>query len=167
MDIPWLDYSFAHWWTLKPFSGWGYKAALNVHVQVWWTEPSISLRLVPRCESPGWFGGVCLTRHCRAALFYTPTSNVWVIHFCHILSNSWCWILHLNKNFSHSHMWMASRTQWTWIGGNCRRQWRTGKPGVLQPTVRVGRDLATEQEPQKYVWRYGRCWDLNLHFPDD
>ena len=29
--------------------------------------------------------------------------------------------------------WMASLTQWTWIWANSRRQWRTGKPGVLQP----------------------------------
>ena len=28
--------------------------------------------------------------------------------------------------------WMASSTQWTWIRVNSRRQWRTGKPGVLQ-----------------------------------
>ena len=28
--------------------------------------------------------------------------------------------------------WMASLTQWTWVWANSRRQWRTGKPGVLQ-----------------------------------
>ena len=28
--------------------------------------------------------------------------------------------------------WMASLTQWTWAWANSRRQWRTGKPGVLQ-----------------------------------
>ena len=28
--------------------------------------------------------------------------------------------------------WMASQTQWTWVWANSRRQWRTGKPGVLQ-----------------------------------
>ena len=28
--------------------------------------------------------------------------------------------------------WMASPTQWTWVGANSRRQWKTGKPGVLQ-----------------------------------
>ena len=27
--------------------------------------------------------------------------------------------------------WMASPTRWTWIWANSRRQWRTGKPGVL------------------------------------
>ena len=28
--------------------------------------------------------------------------------------------------------WMASLTQWTWVWANSRRQWRTGKPGMLQ-----------------------------------
>ena len=27
---------------------------------------------------------------------------------------------------------MASPTQWTWVWANSRRQWRTGKPGMLQ-----------------------------------
>ena len=30
--------------------------------------------------------------------------------------------------------WKASPTQWTWVSANPRRQWRTGKPGVLQST---------------------------------
>ena len=28
--------------------------------------------------------------------------------------------------------WMASLTQWTWVWANSRRQWRTGKPGMVQ-----------------------------------
>ena len=28
--------------------------------------------------------------------------------------------------------WMASPTQWTWVWANSGRQWRRGKPGVLQ-----------------------------------
>ena len=42
--------------------------------------------------------------------------------------------------------WIASSTQWTWMRANSRRQWRTGKPGVLQSMglQRVGHDLATE-----------------------
>ena len=30
--------------------------------------------------------------------------------------------------------WMASPAQWTCISPNSRRQWRTGKPGVLPST---------------------------------
>ena len=43
---------------------------------------------------------------------------------------------------------MASPTQWTWIWVNSRRQWRTGKPGVLQSvgSQRIGHDLETERQ---------------------
>ena len=42
---------------------------------------------------------------------------------------------------------MASLTQWTWAWANSRRQWRTGKPGMLQSmgSQKVGHDLVTEQ----------------------
>ena len=44
--------------------------------------------------------------------------------------------------------WMASLTQWTWIWATSRRQWRTGKPSILQSTgsQRMGHDLATKQQ---------------------
>ena len=43
--------------------------------------------------------------------------------------------------------WMASPTQWTWVWANSGRQWRMGKPGVLQlmGSRRVRHDWATEQ----------------------
>ena len=45
-------------------------------------------------------------------------------------------------------VWMASSTQWTWIWENSGREWRTGKPGVLQSMglQRVRHELATEQQ---------------------
>ena len=44
--------------------------------------------------------------------------------------------------------WMASPTQWTWVWANSGREWRTGKPGLLQSIVsqRVGHDWVTEQQ---------------------
>ena len=44
---------------------------------------------------------------------------------------------------------MASPTEWTWVWTNSRRQWRTGRPGVLQSmrSQRVGHNLGTEQQP--------------------
>ena len=47
--------------------------------------------------------------------------------------------------------WIASLTQGTWFWANFGRQWRTGKPVVLQfmGTQRVGHDWATEQQKQK------------------
>ena len=46
--------------------------------------------------------------------------------------------------------WMASLTQWIWAWTNSRRQWKTGKPGVLQSLGlwRVRHNLATEQQEQ-------------------
>ena len=48
--------------------------------------------------------------------------------------------------------WMASLTQWTWVWANSRRQWRTGKPGVLQfmGSQKVRHDLVTEQQQIKW-----------------
>ena len=48
--------------------------------------------------------------------------------------------------------WMASLTEWTWVWANCRRWWRTGKPGMMQSMgwQRVGHDWGTEQ--QKETW---------------
>ena len=42
--------------------------------------------------------------------------------------------------------WMAPLTQQTWVWGNSRRWWRTGKPGMLQPIglQRVGYNFTTE-----------------------
>ena len=44
-------------------------------------------------------------------------------------------------------VWMALLTQWTWTWGNSGREWRTGKPRVLQSMElqRVGHYLVTEQ----------------------
>ena len=44
--------------------------------------------------------------------------------------------------------WMASSTRWTWVWANCGRQWRIGKPGVLQSmgSQGVGHDWVTEQQ---------------------
>ena len=42
--------------------------------------------------------------------------------------------------------WLASPTQWTWVWANSRRQWRTGKPGLLQSmgSQRVRHDSVTD-----------------------
>ena len=52
--------------------------------------------------------------------------------------------------------WMASPTRWTWVWAKSRRQWRTGKPGVLQSmeSQRVRHDLANEQQWfwTIYIW---------------
>ena len=46
----------------------------------------------------------------------------------------------------------GSPTQWTWVWENSRRQWRTGKPGILQymGSQIVRHDSATEQQ----IWKW-------------
>ena len=50
--------------------------------------------------------------------------------------------------------WMASSTQWTWVWANFGRQWKTGKPGVLQSmgSQRVRHDLVTEHRLPARMW---------------
>ena len=44
--------------------------------------------------------------------------------------------------------WMASLIQSTWVSTNSGREWRTGKPSIVQSmgSQRVGHDLVTEQQ---------------------
>ena len=41
--------------------------------------------------------------------------------------------------------WMVSPTQWTWVWANYRRQWRTGKPGMLQ-------SMGSQRVRHKWDW---------------
>ena len=47
--------------------------------------------------------------------------------------------------------WMASLTQWTWVWANARRQWRTGKPCILQSMglQTVEHDWETQQQQRR------------------
>ena len=62
--------------------------------------------------------------------------------------------------------WMASLIQWTWVWANSRRQWRTGKPGVLQSmgSQRVRHDLVTERQQQNF--RYPPFSQLSRHISE-
>ena len=64
--------------------------------------------------------------------------------------------------------WMASSTQWTWIWANSGRQWRTGKPGGLQPMgLRTQlsdwtTDLLTQKSLEKtMIWK--TPWSIEIH----
>ena len=51
--------------------------------------------------------------------------------------------------------WMASPTRWTWVWGNSRSRWWTGRPGMLQfmGSQRVRHDWSTELN-----WTEGNTW---------
>ena len=54
-------------------------------------------------------------------------------------------------------IWMASRTQWTWVWLNSGSWWWTGRPGVLQSmgSQRVGHDWVTELNWTVFIWSLG------------
>ena len=62
--------------------------------------------------------------------------------------------------------WMASPTQQTWVWANSGKEWRTGKPGMLQSmeSQRVGHNLTTEQQFLAWYHKKVKNWKwLNLH----
>ena len=58
---------------------------------------------------------------------------------------------------------LASLTQWTWVWESFGRQWRTGRPGVLQfmESQTVRHDLVTEQNNHSYV--ESKIWYKSTH----
>ena len=68
--------------------------------------------------------------------------------------------------------WMASLTQWTWVWANSGRQWRAGKPGVLQfmGLQRVGHDWLKNNSKKnlrssKYLKQSkNKSWQETDHF---
>ena len=68
-----------------------------------------------------------------------------------LLERPWCWARLKAGGEGDDRRWdgwMASLTQWTWVWANSRRQWRTGKPGMLQSMGLQGvrNNWATEQQ---------------------
>ena len=69
----------------------------------------------------------------------------------HNLWRSWCWERLKAEGEEDDRGWdgwVASPTWWTWVWASSGRQWRTGKPGVLQvmESQRVGHDRVTERQ---------------------
>ena len=108
---------------------------------------------------------------CKEIKLVSPKGN----KPCHIHWKDWCWswssnplatwceeMTHWKRPWCWERLrageeagnrgrddWMVSLTQWTWVWVNSWRQWRTGKPGMLQSmgSQKVGHDWATEQLP--------------------
>ena len=82
----------------------------------------------------------------EAPILWSPDVKSWFV------GKDWCWerlkakVEGGNRGWD---CWMALLTQWTWVWANSRREWRTGKPGVLQfiGSRRVRHDLTAEQQP--------------------
>ena len=64
------------------------------------------------------------------------------------LQRPWCWKrLRAGREEGSREWdgWMASPTQWTWVWAKSGRQWRTGKPGVLQSLESPSRIRLSDQ----------------------
>ena len=80
------------------------------------------------------------------------SSNTWAT-WCEELTpwkRPWCWERLRGGGEGDDRGWddwMASPTQWTWVGANSGWWWRTGKSGVLQSmgSQRVRHNFVTEQ----------------------
>ena len=59
--------------------------------------------------------------------------------------------------------WMASLTQWTWVWANSKRQWKTGKSGMLQSMglQRVGHNWVTKWQQAFFNLRVVPFWSLD------
>ena len=78
-------------------------------------------------------------------ILWPPHAKIWLIGKDSDAGKDWG---QEEKGLTGWDGWMASLTQWTWVWANSRRQWSSGKPGVLQfmALQRIGHDLATEQQ---------------------
>ena len=77
-----------------------------------------------------------------------PILATWCEELIH-WKRPWCWGRLRARREGGDRGWddgMASLVQWTWVWANSGRQWRRGKPGVLQfmGSQRVRHSLATE-----------------------
>ena len=86
-----------------------------------------------------------LTLTYEASILWVPDAKSWHIWKDPDAGQDWGQEIEGDKRRWEG--WMASLTQWTWICANLGRQWRTGKPGILQSMGlrRVGHDWAAEQ----------------------
>ena len=78
------------------------------------------------------------------------TGRTWYKKLTH-WKRPWCWERLRERGEGRDRewdTWMASLTQWTWVWVNSGREWRTGKPSMLQSMglQRVRHDWAAEQQ---------------------
>ena len=104
-------------------------------------------------------------------LKFGPLSSRWswssntLATWCKVLTHwkdPWWWEGLKAKGEEGDRRW-ALPTQWTWVWANSRRQWRTGKAGMLQfmGSQRVRHGSATEQQHQPFQL-FPKLWVL-LH----
>ena len=94
-------------------------------------------------------------------------------HLCEGLTHwkrPWCWERLTAEGEDGNRGWdgwMLSPTQWTWVCANSGRQWRTGKPGMLNSMglQRVRHGLATERQQRHQLLEISIYWIISLFVP--
>jgi len=91
----------------------------------------------------------------EAPIFWPPDAK------SQLIGKDWCWrrLRAGGEGNREWDGWMASSTQWTWVWANSGRQWRTGKPGMLQSMglQTVQHEWATEQKGDSGWEQHNGC----------
>ena len=101
----------------------------------------------------------------EAIILWSPDAESWLIW-----ERPWCWERLRARGEGRNRGWdgwMALLTQWTWVWANSGRQWRTGKPGVLQSmgSQRVRHGLVTEKQQCAFLFSFSVFSDCKYSYP--
>ena len=104
-------------------------------------------------------GFLHILKHIQKVIF--PISPAHPDAKSQLIGKDWCWrrLRAGGEGNREWDGWMASSTQWTWVWANSGRQWRTGKPGMLQSMglQRVQHEWATEQKGDSGWEQHNGC----------
>ena len=113
----------AECWRFDTFELWCWKRLFRVHWTAKGSNQSI-LQSTLNIHWKDWCWG-----------WSSNTLVTWCEELTH-WKRPWCWERLSAEGEGRDRRWddwTASPTQWTWVCTNSRRQWWTGRPGVLQP----------------------------------
>ena len=130
----------AEHWRIDAFELWCWRRLLRGPGTARRSNPSIPKEISPEYSlEEGW----CWSSSSNILVTWCEEPTHW--------EKTWCWErLRTRGQWGNGgwDCWMASPILWTWVWTNPRRQWRTGKPSVLQSmgSQRVRYDVATDQQ---------------------
>ena len=158
MVFPVVTYTYESWtikkaecWRIDAFELWYWRRLLRVPWTARRSNQSILKEINPNIHWMNW----CWSWSSNTLATWCEELTPW--------KRPWCWERLKMRGEGDDRGWdgwMASPTQWTWIWTNCRRWWRTRKPGMLQSKElqRAGHDWITELN-----WTEGNLLNLTLN----
>ena len=154
----WFSCSRVLMWELDHEEGW---AATNWLFQVMvlekTLESSLDCKVIKTVNSKGNQPWIFIGRtdaEAEAPILWLPNAKNWLIVKDPDAGKDWG--REKKENDTEDDAWMASPTHWIWIWANCRRWWRTGRPGTLLSMwlQRVGHNLVTEQQQSQIYFNF-------------